>query len=154
MAFLRSVTRCNSSLVSRKRLPTAPTSSSAQFRGSNFNDLSSKAELLSCNHCFVDFRREFNTRNKNLVNNSNSSNVASSSSTAPMSTTAPTDYTGQRDPLDVSFNDPIAAFKSKTTWQLVRAYVVFVMCSSETLVDNNQKVKIGHQAFLSHWLNV
>lgn len=46
----------------------------------------------------------------------------------------------QRDPLDVSFNDPIAAFKSKTTWELVRAYFVYIMCSSEYLVENNMKV--------------
>lgn len=45
-----------------------------------------------------------------------------------------------RDPLDVSFNDPIAAFKSKTTWELIRAYFVYIMCSSEYLVENNMKV--------------
>ncbi|XP_046867419.1 proline dehydrogenase 1, mitochondrial isoform X2 [Drosophila willistoni] len=43
----------------------------------------------------------------------------------------------QRDPLDVSFNDPIAAFKSKTTWELVRAYLVYMICSSEKLVEHN-----------------
>ncbi|EDW66408.2 LOW QUALITY PROTEIN: uncharacterized protein Dvir_GJ16015 [Drosophila virilis] len=43
----------------------------------------------------------------------------------------------QRDPLDVSFNDPIAAFKSKTTWELVRAYMVYMICSSEKLVEHN-----------------
>ncbi|XP_034490099.1 proline dehydrogenase 1, mitochondrial isoform X1 [Drosophila innubila] len=46
----------------------------------------------------------------------------------------------QRDPLDVSFNDPIAAFKSKTTWELVRAYMVYVICSSEKLVEHNMKL--------------
>lgn len=45
-----------------------------------------------------------------------------------------------RDPLDVSFNDPIAAFKSKTTWELVRAYMVYTICSSEKLVEHNMKV--------------
>lgn len=48
----------------------------------------------------------------------------------------------QRDPLDVSFNNPIDAFKSKTTWELVRAYVVYLMCSSEYLVENNMKVSL------------
>ncbi|XP_017029990.1 proline dehydrogenase 1, mitochondrial isoform X4 [Drosophila kikkawai] len=43
----------------------------------------------------------------------------------------------QRDPLDVSFNDPIAAFKSKTTWELMRAYLVYMICSSEKLVEHN-----------------
>ncbi|XP_065363706.1 proline dehydrogenase 1, mitochondrial isoform X2 [Calliphora vicina] len=46
----------------------------------------------------------------------------------------------QRDPLDVSFNDPIAAFKSKTTWELVRAYLVYIICSSEKLVEHNMKL--------------
>ncbi|EDV92255.1 proline dehydrogenase 1, mitochondrial isoform X2 [Drosophila grimshawi] len=46
----------------------------------------------------------------------------------------------QRDPLDVSFNDPIAAFKSKTTWELVRAYMVYMVCSSEKLVEHNMKL--------------
>ncbi|XP_061390999.1 proline dehydrogenase 1, mitochondrial-like, partial [Musca vetustissima] len=46
----------------------------------------------------------------------------------------------QRDPLDVSFNDPVAAFKSKTTWELVRAYLVYMICSSEKLVEHNMKV--------------
>ncbi|ETN58676.1 sluggish A [Anopheles darlingi] len=44
-----------------------------------------------------------------------------------------------RDPLDVSFNDPNAAFKSKTTFELIRAYLVYVLCSSEFLVENNMK---------------
>ncbi|XP_058174165.1 proline dehydrogenase 1, mitochondrial isoform X3 [Anopheles ziemanni] len=47
---------------------------------------------------------------------------------------------GQRDPLDVSFNDPHAAFKSKTTLELIRAYFVYVLCSSEFLVENNMKI--------------
>lgn len=46
----------------------------------------------------------------------------------------------QRDPLDVSFNDPIAAFKSKTTWELIRAYLVYTVCSIEPVVENNLKV--------------
>nr|AAC28410.1 sluggish [Drosophila melanogaster] len=43
----------------------------------------------------------------------------------------------QRDPLDVSFNDPIAAFKSKTTGELIRAYLVYMICSSEKLFEHN-----------------
>lgn len=48
----------------------------------------------------------------------------------------------QIDPLDLKFNDPIAAFKSKTTTELVRAYVVYQMCSIEYIVENNMKVRI------------
>lgn len=47
---------------------------------------------------------------------------------------------GKRDPLDTSFNNPIDAFKSKTTVELIRAYLVYVLCSSEYLVENNMKV--------------
>ncbi|XP_044572634.1 proline dehydrogenase 1, mitochondrial isoform X2 [Drosophila ananassae] len=57
---------------------------------------------------------------------------SSSSSSSPSPAGSP-----QRDPLDVSFNDPIAAFKSKTTWELVRAYLVYMICSSEKLVEHN-----------------
>ncbi|KYM97930.1 Proline dehydrogenase, mitochondrial [Cyphomyrmex costatus] len=46
----------------------------------------------------------------------------------------------QIDPLDLKFNDPIASFKSKTTMELMRAYVVYQMCSVEYLVENNMKV--------------
>jgi len=46
----------------------------------------------------------------------------------------------QRDPLDVTFNDPIAAFKSKTTGELMRAYLVYMICSSEKLVEHNMTV--------------
>lgn len=47
---------------------------------------------------------------------------------------------GRKDPLDTSFNDPSAAFKSKTTFELIRAYFVYMLCSSEYLVENNMKV--------------
>ncbi|XP_020294305.1 proline dehydrogenase 1, mitochondrial isoform X2 [Pseudomyrmex gracilis] len=45
----------------------------------------------------------------------------------------------QIDPLDLKFNDPVAAFKSKTTTELVRAYFVYQMCSIEYIVENNMK---------------
>lgn len=46
----------------------------------------------------------------------------------------------RKDPLDTSFNDPEASFKSKTTWEVLRAYLVYTMCSSSTLVENNMKL--------------
>ena len=46
----------------------------------------------------------------------------------------------QIDPLDLKFNDPVAAFKSKTMTELIRAYVVYQLCSIEYLVENNMKV--------------
>ncbi len=57
-------------------------------------------------------------------------------------TAAPT--IGRRDPLDVSFENAEAAFRSKTTLQVLRAYLVFTLCSSNYLVENNMKVYHVH----------
>jgi proline dehydrogenase len=46
-----------------------------------------------------------------------------------------------RDPLDLTFEDHVAAFKSKTTWEILRAYVVYTMCSFEYLVEHNMTVR-------------
>ncbi|XP_071865123.1 proline dehydrogenase slgA isoform X2 [Bombus fervidus] len=46
----------------------------------------------------------------------------------------------QIDPLDLKFNDPIAAFKSKTTKELLRAYIVYQLCSIEYIAENNMKL--------------
>ncbi|KZS08064.1 Proline dehydrogenase 1, mitochondrial [Daphnia magna] len=51
---------------------------------------------------------------------------------------------GRRDPLDLSFDNAEAAFRSKTTLQILRAYLVFTLCSSNYLVENNMKLmKLG-----------
>lgn len=52
--------------------------------------------------------------------------------------------TGERktDKLDLSFLDHNAAFKSKTTWQVLRAYIVFNLCAIRPLVDNNEMVSL------------
>ncbi|KAL0818081.1 hypothetical protein ABMA28_008614 [Loxostege sticticalis] len=42
-----------------------------------------------------------------------------------------------RDELDLNFNSPKDAFKSKKTSELVRAYVVYQICSINWLVENN-----------------
>lgn len=44
------------------------------------------------------------------------------------------------DQLDTSFSDPKATFKSKTTWEIARAYMVYQLCSSNYLVENNMQV--------------
>ena len=46
------------------------------------------------------------------------------------------------DPLDLTFCDHEAAFKSKTSMEILRAILVFQLCSVKSLVDNNKKVKI------------
>lgn len=47
-----------------------------------------------------------------------------------------------RDKLDITFEDSKAAFKSKTTWELIRAYIVYMICSSNYIVENNLKVNV------------
>lgn len=48
--------------------------------------------------------------------------------------------TSRRDPLDLTFNNAEAAFRSKSTLEVLRAYLVFTLCSSNYLVENNMKV--------------
>lgn len=57
-----------------------------------------------------------------------------------MASQPPPGAIGQRDPLNTGFADPIAAFKSKTLIELIRAYAVYMICSSAYLVENNMKV--------------
>lgn len=163
MAFLRSVTRYNS-IVSRNIPSTActvshsfsSTSSTRRSNGSHGKALTS--ELLSSNNPNYA-RRDLSTNpsspvssteskfGRNNVNNSSQMSTVAATPAAkvrPMAAAATSNDQSSpphRDPLDTGFNDPIAAFKSKTTWELIRAYVVYLMCSSEYLVENNMKVK-------------
>ncbi|XP_060534177.1 proline dehydrogenase 1, mitochondrial isoform X2 [Cylas formicarius] len=47
---------------------------------------------------------------------------------------------GPKDPLDTSFEDARAAFKSKTNWELVRALIVYQLCSFDVIVQNNKEL--------------
>lgn len=141
MAFLRSATRCNSLVTRNVSIPLP----SYQNRQGGVRLNVARAKQLSCSLYYVDVRRELNTQSGAQPNQHPSGPfmVRNVSSTAPKNAAAvaasPT--VSARDPLDVSFNNPIDAFKSKTTWELVRAYVVYVMCSSEYLVENNMQVR-------------
>lgn len=141
MAFLRSVSRCNP-LVTRNISTQLP---SYQARPGNVCLNIPTSKQLSCSLYYIDIRRELNTCSGNQANHHRSGPLAvrNVSSAAAKTAAAPTatPNVSARDPLDVSFNNPIAAFKSKTTWELVRAYLVYVMCSSEYLVENNMQVK-------------
>ncbi|XP_040151591.1 proline dehydrogenase 1, mitochondrial isoform X2 [Anopheles arabiensis] len=166
MAFLRTVSRCNS-LVPRKVSSPSSTgtngclshSRSEQFlrqygihAASNHRGQLSSALLAALNHRLtleghpsLDGTRRWR-----------STTVAAPS---PVSTGARqrqqqdnNPSTPQRDPLDVSFNDPHAAFKSKTTFELIRAYFVYVLCSSEFLVENNMKLMKVAQTILGEKL--
>lgn len=125
MAFLRSVTRCNS-FVSKKLQLRASTEFNAKF---------TRSELLASHQYYNELKRELNTR-------FNSTIASATSGHKPQQKISPNNKGGSpKDPLDLSFNNPNAAFKSKTTFELVRAYVVYLLCSSTYLVDNNLKVR-------------
>jgi len=50
----------------------------------------------------------------------------------------------KKDELDLTFEDHGAAFKSKTTWEVLRALMVFQVCGINVVVDNNEKLmKLG-----------
>nr|CAH0104878.1 unnamed protein product [Daphnia galeata] len=74
-----------------------------------------------------------------------SDSINDNSKTAvPSSSVGSSSGGGRRDPLDLSFDNAEAAFRSKTTLQVLRAYLVFTLCSSNYLVENNMKLmKIG-----------
>lgn len=145
MAFLRSVSRYHS-LVTRK----FSSISSSQYAQNDFQSKSVQTKWLVCNRQFGDSRSPWNASASSTdTQQSGGGNVSMSTAAAATSPKAAAaaaaasrnpNAPSQRDPLDVSFNDPIAAFKSKTTWELVRAYFVYIMCSSEYLVENNMKV--------------
>ncbi|ODM98246.1 Proline dehydrogenase 1, mitochondrial [Orchesella cincta] len=53
-----------------------------------------------------------------------------------------------RDQLDLTFNDARQAYRSKSTWEILRAFIVFRLCSVDYLVENNQRLmKFGQQVF-------
>lgn len=144
MAFLRSVARCNS-LVTRKVSSTSSVVSgsipvSSSQRGIPFNDalnadqcqasLSYLSQVLAGGQLH---QRRF--RSVTATASPSGVHVAKQQQQQQNNPSSP-----QRDPLDVGFNDPNAAFKSKTTFELIRAYFVYVLCSSEFLVENNMKI--------------
>lgn len=51
-------------------------------------------------------------------------------------------YRKKADPLDLSFLSHEAAFKSKTTWEVTRALLVFHLCTIRPLVQNSDRVNI------------
>ncbi|XP_001663619.2 proline dehydrogenase 1, mitochondrial isoform X3 [Aedes aegypti] len=147
MAFLRSVARCNS-LVSRKvsstssvltagSIPPAGSSprgillSDALSADPNQASLSYLSQVLAGGHLH---QRRF--RSVAATATSNRAHVESKQQHQQQNPPS----SPQRDPLDVGFNDPNAAFKSKTTFELIRAYFVYLLCSSEFLVENNMKL--------------
>lgn len=106
-----------------------------------------RSELLASHRYYVELRRELNSRCNGSGGVSSTAAAGSDDSTrrraASTSAGMQTNSDGTvspKDALDVSFNNPSAAFKSKTTWELVRAYLVYLMCSSGYIVEHNLKV--------------
>lgn len=73
-------------------------------------------------------------------NQFNVGQIVLKSTTAAATKTSTSEVQPPRDPLDITFEDAKAAFKSKTNLELIRAYVVYTLCSFEYLVQNNMKV--------------
>jgi len=66
---------------------------------------------------------------------------ATTSETVPNNSSNNSPHTMKiRDNLDLSFNDARQAYRSKSTWEILRAWVVFKLCSVDYLVENNAKV--------------
>lgn len=160
MAFLRSIAGSNqSSLVSRKILLSSTTPSSiraAIHHLYNANQLLTTQLSNRTDSVAFHQHRQFHLSSKRELNTTNNNDIeATKTHKSPAAGTVSATINGasnapsQRDPLDVSFNDPVAAFKSKTTRELIRAYFVYIMCSSEYLVENNMKVNLKWRVTIS-----
>lgn len=100
------------------------------------------AFLRTVLRCSLSRKYGLNFSNNSLRNgrinvNLNQLALKSTAASAPASTPV-----SPKDPLDITFEDAKAAFKSKTTWELYRAYIVYTLCSFEYLVEHNMKVGI------------
>ncbi|XP_074641976.1 proline dehydrogenase 1, mitochondrial-like [Tubulanus polymorphus] len=53
---------------------------------------------------------------------------------------AATSYCPEYEKLDLTFENETEAYKSKTTYELLRAYLTYKLCSVDYLVDNNRQI--------------
>ena len=102
------------------------------------------AFLRSIIKCSVSKKFRLNTQNINSILSTRNSAVQNEIQNRYRSSTAAelcdVKEGTRRDPLDTSFNDPEASFKSKTTLEILRAYIVYTLCSSSYLVEHNMEV--------------
>ncbi|GAB0099273.1 Proline dehydrogenase [Sergentomyia squamirostris] len=146
MAFLRSaVTRYNHLLLTRKVCGKA---SAVDFlSGTNASSVIALNSILERRNS----QRDLIVRHLNQCSNVQQNEPRKEGpSVRTNSTVAAAGHVelGQRDPLDVRFADPLAAFKSKTTFELLRAYLVYVICSSSYLVEHNMQLMKWTNRFL------
>ncbi|KAK0080512.1 hypothetical protein PV325_013826, partial [Microctonus aethiopoides] len=118
MAFLRTIPCCNAG----KKMIKCLTSLAAN--NVNNNLYLNKLFSVQTTHMINIYNRNYSLD----VGQKNNSTIGSTKSTSR-----------QIDPLDLRFNDPVASFKSKTTLELIRAYIVYQICSIEYVVENNMK---------------
>lgn len=143
MAFLRSVSRCNTALTSRQHLlwnaSQSPVQSPAAL-GDGSND--ERRQQQQQQPLSLGGVRYYSSSAGQPRQPFSTAGGALSAVCAPGSAGGPATTTdgSPRDALDTSFDNAEAAFKSKTTWELVRAYAVYLMCSSGYIVDNNLQV--------------
>lgn len=128
MAMLRSLSRCNAALTSRQHLQWKATSSPAAF-----------AAHLQLDDEQCGGRRALSTNN-GAGRLPQLPTIVQPQQQLHRHASAAAVGAPPKDALDTSFNNAEAAFKSKTTAELLRALVVYLMCSSQYLVDNNLKV--------------
>lgn len=91
------------------------------------------------NDVYSRLARSLNTANGAQEEQQRRNNSMAATATA---TTGTVDSKPKWDQLDTSFADPEATFKSKTTWEILRAYIVYQLCSSSYLVENNMQVTV------------
>ncbi|KAK0159587.1 hypothetical protein PV327_010683 [Microctonus hyperodae] len=118
MAFLRTMPCCN---VGKKMIKSL-----TSLAANNVNNNLYLNKLLSAQ----------TTHMINIYNRNYSLDIDRKNNSNNLSTKSPS---RQIDPLDLKFNDPVASFKSKTTLELIRAYIVYQICSIEYVVENNMK---------------
>lgn len=135
MAFLRSIIRSNNLVLHKFNNNCSDRSLNKNFLKLFINYNFDAVAAVAGNKQVICRFSSSAPQPKARINNDDQHNVRQDSP-------SPTAGGSERnwDPLDVGFSDPIAAFKSKTTFELCRAYLVYFLCSSEFLVDNNMKV--------------
>lgn len=93
------------------------------------------------NSLFLNCRCTCNVLNTDLSKQICFSRLKSTSVTAESAVSSDQEKF-QKDDLDLTFENTKDAYKSKTTWELIRALTVLKLTTLDYLVENNQKVSI------------